>query len=112
MYIKIHETVADNTSTRIYVNKIEIRIRFRIKTGYYLKLLMPETMKLLEITESKITKNKNDENVRHLEINEVVLKHCNIVNNDYHQDSRILYKFVPNKLFGQLFDISPKFLYF
>ena len=44
----------------------------------------------------------------HLEITEVVLIHCNIVNNDYQQDSRALYTFVPNKTFGQLLDISPK----
>ena len=65
-------------------------------------------MKLLGSTENKITKNKNDEKVPHLEINEVVLVHCNIVNNDYQQDSRVLYTFVPNKLFGSLSKISAK----
>ena len=65
-------------------------------------------MKLLGSTKSKITKDKNIENVPHLEITEVVLIHCNIVNNDYQQDSRVLYTFVPNKSFGQLLDISPK----
>ena len=59
----------------IYVNKIENRITFKIKTGYYLQLLTPETMKLLGSTKSKITKNKNGENVPHLEITEVVLMH-------------------------------------
>ena len=54
-------------------------------------------MKLLGSTENKITKDKNGENVPHLEITEVVLVHCNIVNNDYQQDSRVLYIFVPNK---------------
>ena len=44
----------------------------------------------------------------HLEIAELVLVHCNIVNNDYHQDSRFLYTFVPNKPFGKLLEISPK----
>ena len=62
-------------------------------------------MKLLGSTESKITKNKNGENVPHLE---VVLFHCGLVNNDYQQDSRILYTFVPNKTFGSLLEISPK----
>ena len=42
----------------------------------------------------------------HLEITEVVLIHCNIVNNDYQQNLRVLYTFVPNKAFGQLLDIS------
>ena len=64
-------------------------------------------MKLLGRTESKITKGKYGENVPHLEIVELVLVHCNLVNNDYQQDSRILYTFVPNKLFGSLLEISP-----
>ena len=55
----------------------------------------------------KITKNKNGENVPHLEVAELVLVHCNLVNNDYQQDSRILYTFVPNKTFGSLLEISP-----
>ena len=63
-------------------------------------------MKLLGSTENKITKDKNDENVPHLEITEVVLVHRNIVNNDYQQDSRILYTFVLNKPFGSLLEIS------
>ena len=64
-------------------------------------------MKLLGSTENKIIKDKNGENVPHLEITEVVLVHCNIVNNDYQQDSRVLYTFVPNKPFGSLLEISP-----
>ena len=63
-------------------------------------------MKLLESTKNKITENKNDKYVIHLEIPEVVLVHCNIVNSDYQQGSRVLYTFVPNKSFGQLLDIS------
>ena len=65
-------------------------------------------MKLLGSTKSKITNNKNGENLPHLEITEVIVVHCNTVNNDCQQDSRVLYTFVPNKLFGQLLDISPK----
>ena len=64
-------------------------------------------MKLLGSTKSKINKDKNDENVPHLGIVELVLVHCNLVNNDYQQDSRILYTFVPNKPFGSLLEISP-----
>ena len=63
-------------------------------------------MKLLGSTENKITKDKNGENVPHLEITEVVLVHCDIVNNDYQQDSRVLYTFVTNKPFGSLLEIS------
>ena len=64
-------------------------------------------MKSLGSTENKITKDKNGENVPHLEIKEVVLVDSNIVKNDYQQDSRVLYTFVPNKPFGSLLEISP-----
>ena len=63
---------------------------------------------MLENTKSKISKDQNDENVPHLEITVVVLIHCIIVNNDYQQDSRVLYLFVPHKSFSKLLDISPK----
>ena len=105
--LKKHDENVDNPSIRIYVNKIENRITFKIKNGYYLELLTPEAMKLLGSTESKITKDKNGENVLHLEITELVLVHCNLVNNDYQQDARILYTFVPNKPFGSSLEISP-----
>ena len=64
-------------------------------------------MKLPGSTKNKITKDKNGENVQHLEFTEVVLVHCIMVNNDYQHDSRVLYTFVPNKSFGTLLDISP-----
>ena len=97
----------DNPPIRIYVNTIENRITFKIKSRYYLELLTPETMKLLGSAERKITKDKNGENVPHLEAAELVLVHCNPANNDYQQDSRILYTFVPNKTFCSLLEISP-----
>ena len=100
--LKKHSESVDNTSIRIYVNRIENRITFKIKSGYYLDLLTPETMKLLKSAVSKITKDKNGEIVPRLEVVELVLVHCNLVNNDYQQDSRILYVFVPNKTFGSL----------
>ena len=90
----------------MYINRIENRITLKIKNRCYLELLTPETMKLLGSTESKITKDKNGENVPHSEVVELVLVHCNLVNNDYQQDSRILYTFVPNKTFGSLLEIS------
>ena len=105
--LKKHGENIDKPSVQIYVNKIENRVTFKIKNGYSLELLTPETMKLLGSTENKITKDKNGENVPHLEITEVVLVHCDIVNNDYQQDSRVLYMFVPNKPFGSLLEISP-----
>ena len=87
-----------NPSIRIYINKIENRITFKVKSGYYLEILTPETMKLLGSTE----------NIPYLEITEVGLIHCNVVNNSYQQKSRVLYTYVPNKSFGQLLDISPE----
>ena len=105
--LKKQSESVDNPPISIYVNKIENRITFKIKSGYYLELLTPETMKLLGSTESKITKDKNCENVPHLEVAELVLVHCNLVNNDYQQNSRLLYTFVPNKTFGSLLEISP-----
>ena len=78
---------------QIYVNKIENRITFKIKDGYSLELLTPETMKFLRSTENKIIKNKKGENVPHLEITEVALVHCNMVNNDYQRDSRVLHTY-------------------
>ena len=105
--LKKHNEYVDNSSINLYVNKIENRITFKIKNGYYLELLTPETMNLLGGTKSKITKDKNGENVPHLEIIQLVLVHCNFFNSDYQQDSRILHTFVPNKPFGILLEISP-----
>ena len=105
--LKKHSESVDNPPIRIYVNRTENRITFKIKSGYYLELLTPETMKLLGSAECKITKDKNGENIPRLEIFELVLVHCNLVNNDYQQDSRILYAFIPNKTFGSLLEISP-----
>ena len=92
--LKKHGENTDKASIQIYVNKIENRITFKIKNGYSLELLTKETMKLLGSTENKITKDKNGENVLHLERTEVVLVPCNIVNNDYQQDSRVLFNFI------------------
>ena len=98
---KKHGENTNKPSGQIYVNKTKNRVTFKIKNVYSLELLTPETMKLLGNTKNKITKDKNGENVPRLGIIEVVLVHCNIVNNDYQQGSRVLYAFVPNK---------PKFL--
>ena len=81
----------DKPSVQISVNKIENRVTFKIKDECSLELLTLETMKLLGSTKKKITKDKNGENVLHLEITEVVLVHSNIVNDDCQQDSRVLY---------------------
>ena len=89
----------------IYPNKIKNRIVFKIKTGYKLELLTPETMKLLGSTKKDVDSNKNGEIVPKLESVEVVLIHCNLVKNDYQYSSKVLFSFVPNKRFGQLINI-------
>ena len=68
---------------KIYINKIENRVTFKIKIGYYLELWTPETMKLLGRTKSKIKKDKNNENVSYLENTEVISIHYNVINNSY-----------------------------
>ena len=85
--LKNHGENIDNPSVKIYVKKIENRIIFKIKNGYSLEHLTPKTMKLPGGTKNKITKDKKGENVPHLEVTEVVLVYCNIVSNDYQQDS-------------------------
>ena len=105
--IKKYETLTENPSIQIYPNKIKNRIIFKIKTGYKLELLTPETMKLLGSTKKVVDKDKNGENVPKLESVEVVLVHCNLVKNDYQHTSKVLFTFVPNKKFGQLINISP-----
>ena len=80
---KTHGENIDNSSARTYINKTKNRITFKIKTVKYLELLTPEIIKLLRSNENKITEDKNGENVPHFHITEIVLVHCNIVNNDY-----------------------------
>ena len=105
--IKKHETLTENPPIQIYPNKIKNRIVFKIKTGYKLELLTPETMRLLGSTKKDADADKNSENVPKLESVEVVLVHCNLVKNDYQHTSKVLFSFVPNEQFGQLIDVSP-----
>ena len=105
--IKKHETLTENPPIQIYPNKIKNRIVFKIKTGYKLELLTPETMKLLGSTKKDVDSDKNSENVPKLESVEVVLVQCNLVKNDYQHKSKVLFSFVLNKKFGQLINISP-----
>ena len=91
--------MTDNPTIRICVNKIKNRTTFKIKRGYYLKLLTPQTFN---------TKDENGENLPQLEITGLVIVNCNTLINVYQQDSRVLYTLVLNKLFDQLLDISPK----
>ena len=104
---KKHGEKTDNPSIKVYVNKIENRITFKMKR------ILSQTFNAWnnEITwsnKSKITKDENGKDMPHLDITEVILVHYNIADNNYQQDSRVLYKFVINKSFGQLLDISPR----
>ena len=110
--IKKHETTVENAPILIYANTINNRIVFKIKSGYKLELLSKETMELLGSTKDFIDEDKNSENVPKLENVEVVLVHCNLVNNAYQQHSRVLFIFVPTKQYGQLISISPNELGF
>ena len=105
--MKKHETIADVSPMLIYVNEINNRIVFKIKSGYKLELLSKETMKLLGSTSNSIDKDKNSELVPKLESVDLVLVHCNLVNNSYQQASKVLITFVPNKKYGQLITVSP-----
>ena len=110
---KKHRENTDKPSVQIYVSKTESRVTLKIKnTWTFFELLTHETMKLLGNTDNKIIRHKNDGNVPHLEITEVVLVHCDIVNNDYQQNSRVLYMFVLNKPFGSLLEILLQTTYF
>ena len=110
--IKKHETIAETEPILIYTNNIANRIVFKIKTGYKLELLSKETLKLLGSTKDTTDADKNCEHVPRLENVEVVLVHCNLVNNSYQQYSRVLFTFVPSKQYGQLISISPHSLVF
>ena len=105
--IKKHETLTENLPIKIYPNTIKNRIIFKIKSGYKLELLTPETMNLLGSTKKVVDQSKNGENVPKLESVDVVLVHSNLVKNDYQLTSKVLFSFVPDKQFGQLINISP-----
>ena len=92
---------------QILENKIKNRFVFKIKTGYKLELLSPETMKLLGSKNKDVDQDKNGDVVPKLESVEVILVHCNLVNNNYQQASKVLFTFAANKQLGQLITIAP-----
>ena len=104
---KKHETIADVSPVLIYVNEINNGIVFKIKSGYKLELLSKETMRLLRSSADTIDGDKNSELVPKLESVDLVLVHCNLVNNNYQQASKVLFTFVPNKKYGHLITVSP-----
>ena len=107
---KKHETTAEASPVLIYVNEINNRIVFKIKSGYKLELLSKEAMRLLGSSADTTDSDKNSELVPKLESVDLVLVHCNLVNNSYQQASKVLFTFVPNKKNGQLITVSPEML--
>ena len=107
---KKHETIAEVSPVLYYVNEINDRIVFKIKSGYKLELLSKETMRLLGSSSDTIDGDKNSELVPKLESVDLILVHCNVVNNNYRQASKLLFTFVPNKKYGQLITVSPETL--
>ena len=104
--IQKHEpTIETNENSPIYPNGAKNRISFKIKTGYKLELLTSETQKLLGdgpiIDKDKAVKMYTTRSSRY------VLLHCDIVQNDYLQNSKLLYEFAPDKTFGQLIFVKP-----
>ena len=107
---KKHEPITDISPVLIYVNEINNRIVFKIKSGYKLELLSKETMRLLGSLSNTIDGDKNSKLVPNLESVGLALVHCNVVNNSYQQASKVLFTFVPNKKYGQLITVSPETL--
>ena len=97
--IKKHDTIVDNPPVQIDTNKIKNRTAFKINTGYELELLSPKIIRLLQSANKNVDQDKNGEDAPKLEPVEVVLVHCNLVNNNYQQASKVLLTFVPNKQF-------------
>ena len=101
------ETLVGNPPVQIYPNKTKNRIVFKVKTGCKLELLSPKILKLLGSVNKDVNQDKDGEDVPKLESVEVILLHCNLVNNNNQQVSKVLFTFVPNKRFGQLINIAP-----
>ena len=105
--IKKHETIAEVSPVLIYVNEINNRIVFKIKSEYKLELLSKEKMRLLGSSSNSIDSDKNSELVPKLESVGLILVHRNVVNNSYQQACKVLFTSVPNKKYGQLITVTP-----
>ena len=100
--LKRHETLTENRSIKIYVNKIKNRILFETKIGYKL-----ETIKLSGSRKKDDDKDKDGGNFLKLDSVEVILVHCNLVENDYQHTSKALFTFALNKRFFEVINIWP-----
>ena len=92
---------------QLCVNKIKNKIVFKIKVGYKLEYISLKILKLLGSTKNDIDQNKDGGNVPKLTSIEIVLRHCNLVYDNYQEASKILLNFVRNKQFGQSINILP-----
>ena len=110
--MKKHEASTTIPPIHIYIRRIHNRSVFKIKDGYKLELQTPESMKLFGSTKNLINKIKNGEKVPSLEVVEVVLVQCNLVDNPYQQKSEVLYTFTPNKSYAYLLNVEPSNLVF
>ena len=110
--IRKHETLTKIPPIHVYINRINNRLVFKIKEGYKVELQTPETMKLFGSTKKVTDKTKNGEKVTSLEVVEVVLVQCNLVDNQYQQKSEVLYTFTPNKSYADLLNVEPSNLVF
>ena len=110
--IKKHKTLTTIPPIHVYFNRINNRLVFKVKDGYKVEFQTPETMKLFGSTKKLIDKTKNGEKVPSLEVVEVVLVQCNLVDNQYQQKSEVLYTFTPNKSYAYLLNVEPSNLVF
>ena len=110
--IKNHEKLTKITPIHVYINKINNRLVFKIKYGCKLELEMPETMKLFGSTKKLIDKTKTEEKIPSLEEAEAVLVQCNLVDNQYQQNSEVFYTFTPNKSYAYFLNFEQSDLIF
>ena len=112
LWVYNQKVLCKNPPIRIYVNKIDKRIRFRIKTEHFLNFWRLKHWNYSKALKKEINKDEHSRSLPHLEITEVVFVHCHVFNNDHQDSSRVLHIFVPNRSFGKLLDISLKSLIF
>ena len=110
--IKRHETLPTIPPIHVYINRINNILVFQIKDGYKLEIQWPETMKLFGSTKKLIGQTKNGEKVPSIEVVEVVLVQCNLVDNSYQQKFKVIYTFMPNKSYAYLLNVEPSYLVF
>ena len=110
--IKKNETVTKISSIRVYINRINNGLVLKVKDVYKLELQTAEIMKLFANKKILLAKVKIGENVSSLEVAEVVLVQCNLVDNQYQQNSKVLCTFTPNKFYTYLLNVEPSNIVF